>query len=287
MPKAQKHCKLQCVAAFGPHQKTIQIYQKVTLAAAPCLFVLRSPKTWKLQPESRIFEGSASRRHERQPDLQCCSDLKSFLEWWATIGKLQRHCWIWGLERKGLDGCGCGLRHNYGCCPCLICNLGISAATLRPSHRNTPSDLHPHGVSTWRAHSVGPLPGPESFFTWRSAVMAFRHNIPRRAFTRMVFRRGGSKWPRSLAWCFSVAGPAFWTSAWAQIFLYLFLAVMAFRHNIPRRAFTRMVFRRGGYKWPGHSHGVSAWRARRFGPRLGPNLSFLAFSCDAAALHIS
>ena len=66
MPKAQKHCKLQCVAAFGPHQKTIQIYQKVTLAAAPCLFVLRSPKTWKLQPESRIFEGSASRRHERK-----------------------------------------------------------------------------------------------------------------------------------------------------------------------------------------------------------------------------
>jgi hypothetical protein len=57
MPKAQKHCKLQCVVAFGPHQKTTQIYQKVTLAAAPCLFVLRSPKTWKHNQSQGFLRG--------------------------------------------------------------------------------------------------------------------------------------------------------------------------------------------------------------------------------------
>jgi hypothetical protein len=118
--------------------------------------------------------------------------LKSFLEWWATIGELQRHCWIWGLERKGLDGCGCGLRHNYGCCPCLICNLYFSRdAAAIPSQ-----------------YPVRPSP----------------------------------------AWCFNMAGPQCWTSAWARIILYLAFSC----DGLPPQYTPSSL----------HSHGVSAWRVQ-------------------------
>ena len=163
---------------------------KSHLSSSPMFIRVTQPENMEAQPESRIFEGSASRRHERQPDLQCCSDLKSFLEWWATIGELQRHCWIWGLERKGLDGCGCGLRHNYGCCPCLICNLYFSRdAAAIPSQ-----------------YPVRPSP----------------------------------------AWCFNMAGPQCWTSAWARIILYLAFSC----DGLPPQYTPSSL----------HSHGVSAWR---------------------------
>ena len=118
---------------------------------------------------------------------------------------------------------------------CLGPNLSLlvfSCDGLPPQY--TPSSLHSHGVSAWRVQMTpvtrmvfqrggsGVLDlclGPNL-----SLLVFSCDGLPPQYTPSSLHSHGVSAWrvqmTRSLAWCFSVAGPAFWTSPGPKSFFF-------------------------------------------------------------------